>query len=277
MAVSAAGLMMVRDEADVVEFTIRHLMTQDIDRLLVLDNLSTDGTSEMLAALALETEGWLAIYPDLDPAYFQARKMTSLADQARELGYDWAVPIDADERWIAKDGRTVGAFLRSIPPDVPVVAAGIYHYIPSGDDPSEQECPSPFDRIRWRLAEPSSLPKVACRTWPGLQIEMGNHGCSYDGLKNYLTSGGLRVDHYSWRSPEQFARKVRNGARAYAATDLPEGVGGHWRMWGDPDASDLDERAADWFRLHFHAPDPPRAPGSKDERGLIYDPAVTRA
>ena len=274
MELSCAAVMLAKDEADSIEYTIRHLHDQDVDRLTVLDNLSSDGTSELLVRLAAEFFPWLIVRVDPEVGYFQSVKTTGLANEARVDGFDWVLPVDADERWSATDGRTIGAFLRSIPPDVPVVGAGIYHYIPSAEDTDD---PSPFDRIRWRLAEPSSLPKVACRTWPGLVIEAGNHGCSYDWSKQYVTAGGLRVDHYSWRSEAQFARKIRNGARAYAATDLPEGVGGHWRMWGDPDAPDLDERAALHFRRYFYAPNPPAAPGSEDRRGLIYDPSVTRA
>ena len=121
----------------------------------------------------------------------------------------------------------------------------------------------------------SSLPKVAVRLRPGLVIDAGNHGARFHGHAAPLSGGGLRVNHYSWRSAEQYGRKIRNGARAYAATDLPEGVGAHWRMWGDPDAPDLEERAAEHFRTYFHASRPPYAPGSSDPTSLIYDPAVT--
>ncbi len=116
---------------------------------------------------------------------------------------------------------------------------------------------------------------MGARLVEGLEVEAGNHGVTIDGERPRLVAGGLRVNHYSWRSPAQYGRKIRNGARAYAATDLPEDVGVHWRMWGDPESPDLEERAAEHFRRYFHACCPPRAPGSEDNGGLIYDPSVT--
>jgi hypothetical protein len=191
------------------------------------------------------------------------------------MGHDWVIPCDADERWTAEgDGRPIRDYLRSFAPDVEAVAARVFHYLPTALDPAEHLAPSPFERIGWRLAQPSGLPKVACRLVDGLVIDAGNHGCRINGRLPHLTGGGLRVDHYSWRSPEQYARKIRNGARAYAATDLPEDIGGHWRMWGDPDRPELDNDAAAHFRRYFWAAEPPYAPGSQDTESLVFDPAV---
>ena len=269
---TTAAVLMVRDERDVIEYTLRHLLEQ-VDFVLVADNGSTDGTFELMRDLERENMGQLLVTIDDEIAYFQSRKMSALADRVRELGYDWIVPADADEIWVCEPNeRTIAEHLLSIPPDVLTVNARLFHYLPTALDGRDL---NPFARIGWRLAGASSLPKVAVRLRPGLVIEAGNHGATYDWQRPRLVGGGLRVNHYSWRSPEQYARKIRNGARAYAATDLPEEVGPHWRMWGDPEAPDLEERAAAHFRLHFHAPRPPYAPGSSDPASLVYDPAVT--
>ena len=47
------GVAMVRNEADIVEAFVRHNLTQ-VDALTVVDHGSTDGTSEILAALVAE-------------------------------------------------------------------------------------------------------------------------------------------------------------------------------------------------------------------------------
>ncbi len=269
---TVAAILMVRDEADLIEHTLRHLQTQ-VDGIVVADNLSSDGTTEILARFEKESRGDFFVYDDDDPAYYQARKMTGLAEKARALGFDWGLFVDADEMWVTEpNGRPIREHLLSLPPDVQAVRARVFHYIPTADDPDDD---NPFRRIGWRLAAASSLPKMGARLVEGLEVEAGNHGVTIDGERPRLVAGGLRVNHYSWRSPAQYGRKIRNGARAYAATDLPEEVGVHWRMWGDPESPDLEERAAAHFRRYFWAAKPPFPPGSEDELGLVYDPAVS--
>jgi len=46
------GLMLVRNEADIVRVSLLHHLAQGIDRFLVVDNGSTDGTDCVLAELA---------------------------------------------------------------------------------------------------------------------------------------------------------------------------------------------------------------------------------
>ena len=48
---------------------------------------------------------------------------------------------------------------------------------------------------------------------------------------------------------EQFVSKVRNGAAAYAATDLPPEAGAHWRQYGDPEAQGEAGIAGDFQHL----------------------------
>ena len=77
---------------------------------------------------------------------------------------------------------------------------------------------------------PAPLPKVACRTRSDLVIHQGSHGATYNGGPTSLP--GLIVRHYPYRSAAQFVSKVRNGAAAYASTDLPVTEGQHWRQYG---------------------------------------------
>ena len=174
---TVAAILLVKDEADVIEWTLRHLHRQDVDAAIVADNGSTDGTREILDRLVAETDGWLAVQDDPEVGYWQSAKTTALAHEAHERGFDWVIPCDADEMWVAADGRTVGAWLRGVPPDVLLARAALYNYVPTAEDPADS---NPFTRIGWRLAEPAPLGKVACRLRPDLTVEAGNHGASYD-------------------------------------------------------------------------------------------------
>jgi len=58
--------------------------------------------------------------------------------------------------------------------------------------------------------------------------------------------------------------KAINGAEAYAATDLPDDIGRHWREYGRIAAENGEEALHDVFRRWFWVADP------GDD--LIYDP-----
>jgi glycosyltransferase involved in cell wall biosynthesis len=248
--------MLVRDEADVIEMTMRHLAVH-VTRIYVLDNGSTDGTYELLNDLRQELP--LDVFHDHEVGYWQSRKMTELARYARERGFSWIVPCDADELWYPPGDEPLRAFLGAQGPDVGIVKASLYNHLPTGEDPVEGDVRA---RLGWRMLEAGALPKVACRAEPSLTIEPGNHAATYKGLQP-LAISGLTIRHFSWRSPEQYLRKIRNGAEAYSATDLPEDVGAHWRMFDGAS----DEAIMEHFRQWFFVADP-----VADHR-LIYDPA----
>lgn len=256
---SVAAVMMVRDEEDIIEATLTRLRGQ-VDRVFVADNRSRDGTRDILERLAYGTsEAWLDIEDDAEVGYFQADKMTRLARKAGAYGYTWVVPVDADEAWTAADGRRLGDFLDGVAPDAQVVRARLYDYIPTAlDDPAE---PDPIRRLQWRLPQPGVLPKVAARARADLSFHPGNHGADY-GAFPHLAVDGLIVRHYTWRSEDQYVRKIRNGVEAYAATDYPAGIGQHWRMWADLP----DDAIRDHYRQWFYREDPEAA-------GLVHDPA----
>lgn len=203
---------MVKDEADIIERTIRHLVAQGVDGVLVADNGSTDNTRQILERLAGELPVFVA--DDHEPAYYQAVKMTLLSDWARKAGAEWIVPFDADELWFAP-GATLVDWLRSLNADV--VSARLYNLFPS-------TAPGGWAIDR----QPHLHPKVAFRAHPSARLSTGNHSVQRVGRR----AEGLRIVHLPWRSYDQFARKVRNGAKALSLTDLPQDVGLHWRETG---------------------------------------------
>ena len=203
---------MVKDEADIIERTVRHLVAQGVDGILVADNGSTDDTLALLERLAAELPVHVA--HDREPAYFQAVKMTLLADWARRAGAEWVIPFDADELWFAPEG-TMKTWLGSQRADV--VTARLYNLFPSTLAGG------------WALdRQPHLHPKVAFRAHPEARLSTGNHAVARPGVR----AEGLAIVHLPWRSYDQFARKVRNGAAALALTDLAPDVGGHWRATG---------------------------------------------
>jgi glycosyltransferase involved in cell wall biosynthesis len=240
---------MVRDELDVIGYTLRHLASEGFDCIWVADNGSVDGTQEFVRSLSLSCPVHVSVDPEV--GYYQSRKMSALVEKARLAGADWVLPFDADELWWAR-GRSIRQAVEEYRTELGArysMGAELHNYFPmSTDDPN----PNPFRRILHRDVDPAPLPKVLVRADKGVVIHQGNHGASSPGQEDWTQPSFLQVAHFPWRSYDQFERKVRNGYEAYRATDLPEHMGAHWRQYGEtlerggPDA--LYEIYSTWFQ-----------------------------
>ena len=240
------GVSMFRDEKDIAAWTLLHLFDQGVDRIVVADNLSVDGTREILDAIARTYP--LTVIDDPDPAYYQADKMTRLAHVAGEMGAEWVLPFDADEYWYSPHG-TIRDTLSTVPADV--VKAWGWDHIPQRTDSCEAD---PFRRIVHRRQETQKLPKVAFRYASDAKLHMGNHDVDRAGTR---IDHALAYRHFGYRSYSQMVRKLRNGREAYEATDLHPMYGTHWREGG---AKPDDVLRKEWDAF-------------LSEPGLVYDPA----
>ena len=202
---------MVRNESDVVATTVRHLLDQAVARVVVVDNGSTDDTVDVLRSI---DDDRLVVGLDHEPGYYQAAKMTALSRWAGRHGAEWVVPFDADELWSAADG-TLEQHLAGCPGSV--ARADIHNAFPTADPDV------------WRVEiRPDPMRKVAFRPHPLAILDTGNHWVSRPGP----VCTGLRVLHLPWRSEQQLAGKLRQGAAAIAAVEGSVDWGGHWQRHG---------------------------------------------
>ncbi|HXQ90478.1 MAG TPA: glycosyltransferase family 2 protein [Acidimicrobiales bacterium] len=226
---------MVRDEADIIETVVRHLLAQGVARVVIADNLSTDGTHEILERLARSHP--VTVLMDRLPDYYQGEKTTLLARAAAKAGASWVIPFDADEIWQAPTGSLTDWLAAC---DGDVVQARMFNHVPTlGDDLSE---PDPVRRLRWRKTQPNRLHKVAFRAHRRARLAYGNHGVARRGRR----ASGLEIRHFPYRSEEQFVRKLRQGSAALNATDLTAEIGKAWRGLG---ALDEDGMRGAWRTL----------------------------
>ena len=71
------AVVVAKDEEVRLPGAIRHLIDQGVDHVVVADNCSTDGTADAVAAMADDLP--ITLLQDLEPGYYQARKVSRLA------------------------------------------------------------------------------------------------------------------------------------------------------------------------------------------------------
>jgi hypothetical protein len=168
------------------------------------------------------------------------------------------VPFDADEVWFGSD--RVAEVLRAMPEDVTVVEASIWNHFATALDTGD---PCPFRSMVYRHTDVGALPKVAFRWHADALIHQGNHGVDRAGARR---RGLLSIRHFPYRSFAHFMQKARNGAEAYAATDLPVEVGAHWRQYGELlDRYGEDALREVWSRWFWFL--------SPTDSSMVHDPA----
>ena len=213
------GLLMCRNEADILDMVLTHNRAQGIDEILAIDNGSTDGTVEIL-----ENHGAVVTH-DPELAYNQEARMGMLANSSRALSADWLVPFDADECWSGTNGRTIAEVMAATTADI--LAAACFRVWPGN----------------LREPQPQPWPCVAFRPMSGARLAKGNHNVSRPGRCDH---GELIIHEYQYRSASQMIQKCRHGRDAVIAAGWPPDQGAHWQRYG---AMSDDELMAEWVRL----------------------------
>lgn len=219
---TTCGLVRAKNEEDILELTLRHLASQ-VDEIYVADNLSTDGTKDILHRLSSELP--LVVFQDEEFANYGGRIVTLMAGEAYTRGHRWAVACDADEFWF---GHTrVGDMIEDVR-NADAITAVLYDHVPTTDDSFEL---NPVARMRWRERDPMSqtFGRFAFRLRPDMVVAQGNHDVVP--FPKRVVSG-LEIRHFPYRSLDQFIRKARNGKAVYDATDLADCYGVTWKKHG---------------------------------------------
>lgn len=256
------AVMMVKDEADIIRQSIEHVLASGIDAVHILDNDSHDGTTDIIHQLRAEHPRQVFYYHDPEVAYYQSRKMTRLAAVASKMGAEWIVPMDCDEVFYSWSGRSLADEIRAT--SASVIGTPLWnHFVTDRDTVSDD----PFKRMTWRDKERGQLDKIIYRYHSNWTIDQGNHGLTDEQGRKLAGVGiSIGIRHFPYRSTEQFIRKVRNGAAAYAQTNLAETTGAHWRMYGNI----LDKQGEQGLIDHFNRWFVRNNPAQHD---MIYDPA----
>lgn len=205
-----AGVITVLNEADIIGFTLRHMLDQGMDKLWIADGPSTDGTRDAIRDVRNEAPDQVELWDDNFHDHRQQWWTDKLAGMAMEAGATWAIPFDADEIWHTVSGETIAEVLSSVPERVQKLSAQLWHY----------------RDMDYRYAQPERLPKVAYRPHSDARVAPGAHNVSLPGDPEGVT-GVLEICHLQYRSEEQFVRKVRQRIATQSAESRARGDGAH--------------------------------------------------
>lgn len=235
------GIFLVRNESDVLEVNLRHHLSTLIDRAVVVDNGSTDGSLDVISHLARD----LPVSWTSDPGpYRQSEIFTELAREVGKEGADWVVPIDADEFWCGTAGNPREELETS---PMGVLQVPFLQFAQSRD--VVESSPSGLLTITMRprspvppeealaLIEADSIgniearppPKCISRPTPGILIDFGNHGV-LGSSTGPAASINIECFHAPLRSKAQLAQKALAAKRLDGGGFGPEAAF-HLRRW----------------------------------------------
>lgn len=233
---------MVRDEADIIRQWVEYHLAQGVDVLIVTDNASVDGTTEILEEYA--SAGTLHLRHDPVHRKQQGSVVTSMAREAFTVfGADWVVNADADEFLVPLDrSRRLADVFAELDPAVRAFTVPVVNLV----GPLAEEGAG-IDRLVWRdersdeelvaagvRAHPT--PNAVHVGDPDVVVAQGNHIVSIANEGDVPEHLALEVLHLPWRSWTQLERKVESAGKGYEANpDLRPSPAHHgmldYRRW----------------------------------------------
>ena len=215
---------LARDEADVIDAQLAFHLNAGVDFVIATDNLSVDGTTEILESY--ERDGYLHLIRE-DSEYLQQAdwitRMGRLA--ATDFGADWVIHSDADEFWWPR-GESLRDVLASIPERYGVVRALLRQFVPRPDDGSFFA-----ERMTVRLSaaapinDPRSLfrpnLKVIHRADPNVSVSIGAQRLLDSPLVPLRGWYPVEFFHFPVRSLAQSERKYSHQQTAAGQTPSP--------------------------------------------------------
>lgn len=204
------SLLVVKDEADIVGLSVTDACRWS-DKVIVIDNGSTDGTWDLLQRLAAE-EPKIVIYGRRDGPFHIGLRAEAFRAYRREmrLGDWWCVRLDADELYPGD----VRAALKSIPWWCRTVKKCSTDYIITHEDLEERLLTGDFaaDRSNIRYSLPNKRTERRFMRHSPLLVWLSRW--RYPHPWGLVSSVTVPVDHYQYRSVEQMQRRFSNRQKA---------------------------------------------------------------
>src|SRR3954468_82019 len=216
--------LLARDEADIVRDQLEFHLNGGVDFVVAMDNLSQDGTTEILESYA--RDGHMHLIRQDGEYLRQADWITEMARMAAtDFGADWVIHSDADEFWWPR-GESLKDVLASIPARYGIVRALLRHFVPRPPDGSPVA-----ERMTVRMStsspinDPRSLYrpnlKIVHRADPKVNVSIGAQRLIDSTLAPLRGWYPIEFFHFPVRSLEQCERKYEYQQVAPGQTPSP--------------------------------------------------------
>lgn len=234
--------LLLRDEVDIVKSNIEFHIKAGVDYFIAMDNLSQDGTTEILREY--EAQGILRYFFQPEDDYSQHRWVTMMATlAATEHGADWVINNDADEFWLTP-GNDLKAALSSVPDDAFALYCERYNFLPpqTDDERAFHQSMIVRDRRSFNLLGDPLPGKVCHRALPDVSVSQGNHRVAQGGKPVATEPFDCEILHFPLRTYAQFANKIAKGGAAYARNrQLSPDIGATWRKLYQQSDAELEQ------------------------------------
>ena len=216
--------MVVKNEADVIAASLIDACRWS-DKIIVIDNGSTDGTWECIQNLA-------TTYPQIIPwmryegAFHIGLRAKAFKAFRHEMkkGDWWNVRLDADEFYLGD----VRAFLAKVPKRFTTVKKESTDYVLTHEDLASQTFSGPFDRSRFTHALPTL--RRERRFMRHSALLCWSERWRYPHPWGRVWEHTIPVEHYQYRSSEQIQQRfaVRQQAKAAGCGSFSHEQGQSW-------------------------------------------------
>jgi hypothetical protein len=239
--------LIVRNEVDIVAANVEHHLAQGVDKIIAMDNGSTDGTVEVLqtyvkaGVLDLECVGDIA----LDLSAWSCRQTWHAIGQYAPT---WIISNDADEFYSGPDGQTLKNALEGYGQHR-ILSCARTNWIGASDRLDRDHwsialryrsclCGSPPPRIYDPLVPLDhpffyySLPeKVIFQPYGFSGLAIGAHSVELDGNPEPFRCS-IEIDHYPVRDLDEFIASVYRFFEHAEKFPNSPALSGKYRRWG---------------------------------------------
>jgi len=224
--------LLVRNEQDIIAENILFHHRQGVDQFIIMNNLSTDATVEIISSLSCSIP--IELIHQEDDTYDQAKWVTSMARSAAiKYNADWVINNDADEFWMFP-GLDAKNYLLQFSADVVGVVLQRHNAVlirgETWDGFAAHPCSTTLFEGKSLNQLGSVLPgKCLHRATSQITVEQGNH--SIRGVKGSIFNcDRALVLHFPYRTFQHYQAKIRAGGAAYSRNStLPQNLGRTWR------------------------------------------------
>lgn len=221
------SLLVVKNEADIIRYSLVEALRWS-DKIIVLDNGSTDGTWEMVQQMAAEDTRVVAF--DRYEGAFNIGLRARLFDAYRQemtWGDWWCVRLDADEIYT----DDVRAVLADQPWYVTTVSKRSTDYVLAREDLDALTGDFAVDRPHYHHT--TLQPRVERRFMRHLPWLVWSEAWRYPHPWGFRSNQCLTVDHYQYRSREQMMRRwqTRYEAKQSGCTTFLHENGDGWENY----------------------------------------------